>query len=136
MVASVEARRILELLEERVAGTGDVELWASLCLVAGEHVDVGEAELLAARRRAVLLLAAGGDPARDVGLDDRAVTALADELDRPERRAALLEGLAELRSQAAGLASVREALVVLAGDRELAWRALACALLAEELADG
>jgi hypothetical protein len=93
-----------------------------------------EDELRGAVRRAVLLLATGGDPHRGVDLDGRAVTALAADLDAPERRTALVGGLASLLAMAAGLPAVGAALTRLIGDEELAWRALAAGLLGEELA--
>jgi hypothetical protein len=81
----------------------------------------------------MLLLAAGGDPQRELELDGRAVTALAAELDRPERRAEVSRGLEALREEAAGLANVSPALEELLLDAGLAWSAYACALLADEL---
>jgi hypothetical protein len=85
-------------------------------------------------RRAVLLLAAGGDPRRGLELDGRAVTALAAELDRPERRTGLARGLTALRAEAEGLPRTAAALDRLLGDAELAWRAFAAGVLGEELA--
>jgi hypothetical protein len=96
----------------------------SVAWLAGRGVDIDPDELHGAVRRAMLLLAAGGDPHREPELDGRAVTALAAELDRPERRAELGAGLRRLQAGASSLLA----------DPELAWRALACALLAEELA--
>jgi hypothetical protein len=89
----------------------------------------------AAIRRAMLLLAAGGDPHRALELDGRAVTALATELDRPEGRVALGRGLQALRTEAAGLPKTEAALGALLRDADLAWRAYAAGLLGEELAD-
>jgi hypothetical protein len=106
-----------------------------LALLASRSVDVDEAKLSAVRRRALLLLATGGDPHRDLELDGRAVGAVAAELDAPERRAALRTALDELRTQAGGLARVRAALDALLEDDELAWRWVEGALLAEELVD-
>jgi len=83
----------------------------------------------------VLLLAAGGDPHRALELESRAVTALAADLDSAARRAALAAALASLAESAAGLEAVSDALARLLADDELAWRALAASLLAEELAD-
>jgi hypothetical protein len=83
----------------------------------------------------MLLLAAGGDPRRALELDGRAVTSLALELDRPERRAALARGLVALRLEADGLPRTEAALDALLGDADLAWRAYAAGLLGEELAD-
>ena len=82
----------------------------------------------------MLLLAAGGDPHRALELDGRAVTALAAELDGPERRTALARGLEAVRADAAGLPTVEAALDLLLGDADLAWRAYAAGLLGEELA--
>jgi len=81
----------------------------------------------------MLLLAAGGDPHRELALDGRAVTALAAELDRPERRAEVSRGLDDLRADAAGLDKVSPALEEMILDAGLAWRAYACALMADEL---
>jgi len=103
-------------------------------LVAGD-VEIGEAELNAARRRALLVLAAGGDPHRELGLDSIAAERLAAELDTPARRAALAAALDRLAAEAEGLPAVSGALAALGSQSELAWRSLALALLADELAD-
>jgi hypothetical protein len=103
--------------------------------LAGRDVRLDEELLHGARRRAVLLLAAGGDPQRGLALDGRAVTALAEELDLPERRAELAAGIARLREQAAAYPLVADVLGLLRGDPDLAWRAFACGLLAEELGE-
>jgi hypothetical protein len=96
-------------------------------------VELEEEELRGARRRALQLLAAGGDPRREPELDGRAVRALAADLDRPERRATLAAGLAELREAVQGLPHVAHRLDGLLADDDLAWRWYACTLLAEEL---
>jgi hypothetical protein len=96
----------------------------SVAWIAGRGVDLDPEELQGALRRALLLLAAGGDPRREPELDGRAVTSLAAELDRPERRAELAAALRELRNATAELLT----------DPDLAWRAFSCALIAEELA--
>jgi hypothetical protein len=85
-------------------------------------------------RRAMLLLAAGGDPQRPLELDGRAVTALAAELDDPERRVALSRRLEALLAEASGLPRTEAALATLVADPDLAWRAYAAGLLGEELA--
>jgi hypothetical protein len=104
-----------------------------LAYAAGLEIDPGE-DGPGAIRRALLLLATGGDPLRGVEeLDGRAVTALADDLDDPGRRAALAEGLAALREAADGLPNVLAALDRLAADPDLAWRAWASGLLADAL---
>ena len=125
-------RELLERLETILRPGGELEAWSSLAFVAARRIDFGD-DLNAARRRALLLLAAGGDPHRELELGGRAARALADDLDEPGRRDALTSGLGELRPHADGLPAVREALGVLLADGELAWRALAVALLAEEL---
>jgi hypothetical protein len=73
-------------------------------------------------RRALLVFAAGGDVHRDPALHEPAVAELARDLDRPDRREALT----------AALEGIEEAEPLLA-DPELAWRAYACGLLADEL---
>jgi len=102
-------------------------------LVAGD-LGIEASELAASRRRAMFVLAAGGDPHRELNHDAIAVERLATELDTPERRQALAAALGALAEDADGLATVTEALAVLRGEPELAWRSLALALLADELA--
>jgi hypothetical protein len=78
---------------ERRLGEADLEDLAvalvSIAFVAGAEIQVPEQERHAAARQALLLLAAGGDPARGLDLDGPAVTALAAELETPERRRSL-----------------------------------------------
>jgi hypothetical protein len=128
-------RAFLAELESRLAGGEPVEIDVSLALLAGQEVELDPDELRAARRRAVQLLATGGDPRRDFDPDGRAVTALAADLDAPEHRATLAEGLASLRATVAGLPEVSARLERLASDQALAWRWFACTLLAEELVE-
>lgn len=120
-------------LERQLRETPIAELAVMLAYTAGRDVELDAEELHAATRRSVLLLAAGGDPTRGLDLDGRAVTALAESLDTADRREQLLRGVDELVGRAAGLPRVRESLFELAARPELAWRAFACALLAEEL---
>jgi hypothetical protein len=105
-----------------------------LAYAAGLDVDLG-ADGDGAKRRAVLLLAAGGDPHRDLDLDGRAVTALAADLDDPARRAELLAGLDALAMFAVGLPKVSAAISFLLDDPDLAWRAYAAAVLADALGE-
>ena len=121
-----------ELLEQ-VEASPDPR--AGLVFLAAQAVEIGDDDLRPARRRAMLLLAAGGDPHRDLGVDDRAVTALAGDLDSRERREALEDALAALVPEAGGLPRVSEELAELRALPDLAWRWLALVLLAEELAD-
>lgn len=120
---------------ERLEGVDDAGLLGGLAYLAVVDVAIPGEELNAARRRALLLLAAGGDPRSGLEPDGRAARALAADLDSPSRRAEAERALDGLAAQAEGLAAVAAALDRLRGDPELAWRWLACALLAEELAE-
>jgi hypothetical protein len=81
----------------------------------------------------MFVLAAGGDPHRDLEPGAVAAERLAAELDAPERRLELDAALAALDTS--GLPKVAETVKTLRSDPETAWRALALALLADELAD-
>jgi len=105
-----------------------------LAYVAGQRVEIGPGELNAAKRRAVTVIAAGGDIHRELSVDDVAVKRLAVELFTDERRAQLGAGVDELALRARTLPLVREAALFLAGETELAWRLFALALVAVELA--
>jgi hypothetical protein len=126
-------RSALELIEGRLEAGEPGE--ALLALVAGTEVEIPAGELRSACRRAMLVLAAGGDPHRELELDSRAVSVLARDLDRLERRESLRDGLQGLRESAAGLPLASALLVRLEDDPDLAWRAFALALLADELGD-
>jgi hypothetical protein len=104
-----------------------------LCWLVQDDVAIGDDELNAARRRAMFVLAAGGDPYRDLGLDSIAAERLADELDTPARRAKLAAALGELPTD--DLPAVTGAVESLCADPGLAWRSFALSLLADELAD-
>jgi hypothetical protein len=108
---------------------------AVLAYVAGAEVGLPDAELNEARRRALLLLAAGGDPHRELEIDDRAVKAVAADLWSDGRREELAAALDRLALRARDLPVVRETVLALARDLELAWRLFALSLLAEELDD-
>ena len=124
-------------LERALADDEDTEQLATalvvLASIAGSELDLDPDEVHAASRRAVLLLAAGGDPARGLDLNGRAVSALALDLDEPHRRSVLAIGLERLRGETAGMQRVSAIVQELAREPEIAWRAFACSLLAEEL---
>jgi hypothetical protein len=124
------ASGVLQMLDKAGAET---DVRPALALLAARDLVIEPNELGPPLRRAMLLLAAGGDPHRELELDGRAVTALAAELDRPERRAEVSRGLEALREEAAGFANVSPALEELLLNAGLAWSAYACALLADEL---
>jgi hypothetical protein len=121
---------VLAMLEE---SSDDGDLRPGLAFLAGHELAFEPAELNAARRRALFLLAAGGDPHREIELGDRAVDVLAAELDRPDRRAELVRGLESLQRMAEGLPDVSKALSDLLNDDSFAWRAYAYAALVEAL---
>jgi hypothetical protein len=126
-------RAFFQQLEERLSGGERVEAEVSLMLLAGQSVPLDQDELRGALRRSVELLAAGGDPRRELDPEGRAVSALAEDLDQPGRRAALEEGLASIQPLVEGLPELTRRLDTLAADEALSWRWFACTLLAEEL---
>jgi hypothetical protein len=105
-----------------------------LAYIAGQSVEIGEEDLNGGRRRALLLVAAGGDPHRDLDVDDRAVKALATDLYTDERREQLGRSIDALVLRVRELPVAREAALFLAADVDLAWRLFSLSLLAEELA--
>ncbi|HEY8104299.1 MAG TPA: hypothetical protein VIE18_07265 [Gaiellaceae bacterium] len=123
-------RRALEVLE---AGPSN-SLLLSLAWLAGQEVELNEDDLRGALRRAQLLLATGGDPRRELELDGRAVSAVADDLDDPRARDQLEDGLARLTAASEGMAAVSDGLARLRAQPDLAWRSYAYALLAEAMA--
>jgi hypothetical protein len=122
------SRDALEQLE-----ASDLDVDVALAWLVKDEVGLDADELNGARRRAMLVLAAGGDPHRDLGFDSVAAERLADELDSAERREALAAALAALDTS--GLPQVRDAVDTLRADPERAWRTLALALLADEIAE-
>jgi hypothetical protein len=131
VTAGTRAR--LEELERSGLDPRSSELLVVLCWLVKDDVAIDEAELNAARRRAMFVLAAGGDPHRDLELDSVAAERLAGELDTPGRRAQLAAALDELPAD--DLPTVSAAAEALRADAELAWRSFALSLLADELAD-
>jgi hypothetical protein len=136
----VKARRVTAGIRARLEeldGSGldprSSELLVVLCWLVRDDVDIPGSELNAARRRAMFVLAAGGDPHRELGLETVAAERLAAELETPERRVQLAESLEALPAN--DLPAVLGALEALRADAELAWRSFALALLADEIAD-
>ena len=105
-----------------------------LAYVAGQAVELPDDDVNGARRRALLVVAAGGDPHRELDVDDRAVKALAADLYTEDRREQLARSIDTLVLRVRDLPTAREAALFLAGDVDLAWRMFSLALLAEELA--
>ena len=106
-----------------------------LAYLAGQAVEIDEADLNGARRRALLLVAAGGDPHRELDVDDRAVKALAADLYSDERRRQLGQSIDGLVLRVRDRRAARAAALYLAGDVDFAWRLFSLALLAEELGE-
>jgi hypothetical protein len=125
---------VCELLELLEAGPGD-NLLPGLAWLAGQDVDLDPDEVKATVRRAELLLAAGGDPRRDLELDGRAVTAVAEDLDDVDAREQLEDALATLAAASNGLPAVSAALAQLRAQPDIAWQSYACALLAEAIGE-
>ena len=121
MTAGTRAR--LEELERSGFEPGSTELLVVLCWLVRDEIAIDEGELNAARRRAMFVLAAGGDPHRDVDLDSIAAERLADELDTAARRAQLAGALDALPAN--DLPEVTAAVESLRADPELAWRSFA-----------
>jgi hypothetical protein len=90
-------------------------------------VPLADAERNAALRRALFVFAAGGALNREPELDDPAVIELAGDLDSAERRTALTAAVERLDADPEALERLR--------DPETAWRAYACALLADALGE-
>jgi hypothetical protein len=128
----------LTTLETRLAQANEEELAeaiVSIAYVAAAQIAIPDEDLRPASRRAMLLLAAGGDPLRGLDLDGRAVVSLANDLSTPDRLDALARGLGELADQARQYEHVRTAVQALQDEPDIAWRAYAAALLAEQLGE-
>src|SRR2546422_789045 len=104
-----------------------------LAYIAGQSVEISDEDLNGGRRRALLLVAAGGDPHRELGVDDRAVKALAADLYTDERREQLGRSIDALVLRVRERPVAREAALFLAADVDLAWRLFSLSLLAEEV---
>lgn len=106
--------------------TSDVDL-VVLAYIAGQQVPLDDRDRQAALRRALFVFAAGGDLHREPALDDPAVLELARDLDTPERRQALASAVTTLEAEPELLERL--------SDQDVAWRAYACALLADALGE-
>ena len=127
---SSDRTQLLDLLDT----LGEVERWVSICFVAGRSVAIDPDELNSALRRAIVVRAVGGDPHRELTIDEDAVVRLAEELDSPARREQLQLGLAGLRDLGQDRPEVAETIVTLVAAPDLSWRAFCAGLLADELA--
>jgi len=122
-------------VQEWVATLEDMEgdaRRASLAYVAGLQVEIPEEELNEALRRALVVRAVGGNPQRELRLDEEAVTRFAEEVDGVERRRALQDALEALRAHVRDQPAAGS-LEQLLADGDLAWRCFAAAQVAAEL---
>ena len=126
-------RSRLEGLESSGYAADSGELLVALAWLCLPELPIPEDELNGARRRAMFVLAAGGDPHRELDLNAVAAERLAAELDTPERRKALHTALSDLPSE--DLPTVSEGVSALLSEPDAAWRCLGLALLADELAE-
>ena len=124
-------RELLEQLEAQARAGEDVGV--ALCYLAVQQVRLDESELRAAVRRTLLVIAAGGDPTRELHPDDPPVARFAAELRTEDRLRELYDALRALSHAAKGLPAVADVAARLAADPEAAWRVAAAALLADEL---
>jgi len=129
------SRPRLEELEASGLDAHSGELLTVLVWLVMAEVETPDAERKAALRRSMLVLAAGGDPHRELDHDEVAVERLAAELDTPERRSRLEAALRALTAGAEGLPVVSESLETLLNEPDLAWRTYGLALIADDLAD-
>jgi hypothetical protein len=129
------SRSRLDELEASGLDAHSGELLTVLVWLVMAEVEIPDAERKAALRRSMLVLAAGGDPHRELAHDEVAVERLADELDTPERRSRLEAALRALAAGAESLPVVSESLGMLLNEPDLAWRTFALALIADDLAD-
>ena len=105
-----------------------------LAFAAGAQIELDADERHGTLRRAELLLAAGGNPRRELTLNDRAVSSVAADLDSDAARTQLLDGLRELAPLTADLTQTDAAREQLLADPDLAWQCFARALLADAVA--
>lgn len=132
-IRRMDLRAALEHLE--ASGPSEADAAAAVAFAASLSLHLDEAALAGPVRRALLLLAAGGDPHRALEVDGRAVRALADELQALVGDDELATAFASVHARARGLPRIEAAAAVLAADSKRARSALALALLGTELAD-
>ena len=126
-------RSRLEDLEAAGYAPDSGELLVALVWLCLPKLPIPDDELSGARRRAMFVLAAGGDPHRELDVNAVAAERLAAELDTPERRKALHTALSELPAE--GLPTVSLGVSALLAAPDAAWRCLGLALLADELTE-
>lgn len=128
----MDLRAALEHVE--ASGPSEADAAAAVAFAASLSLPLDEAALAGPLRRAMLLLAAGGDPHRSLNVDGRAVRALADDLEPLVGNNELAAAFAFVLARARGLPRIETAAADLATDPGRARGAVALALLGAELA--
>jgi len=128
----MDLRAALEYVE--ASGPSDADAAAAVAFGASLSLRLDEAALAGPLRRALLLLAAGGDPHRALDVDGRAVRALAHDLEALVGDDELAAAFASVHARARGLPMIEAAAADLAADPGRARGAVALALLGAELA--
>lgn len=129
----MDVRAVLEHVE--ASGPEEEDAAAAVAYAAAMSLGLDEVALAGPLRRALLLLAAGGDPHRELDPDARAVRALGNELEVLVTDAELTAAYTSVHARARGLPRLEAAAAALAEDAEAARRALALALIGAELAE-
>ena len=114
MSAADDVGAVLDRLEAGELG----EPLVVLAFLASRELELPDGELRESRRRAMLVLAAGGDPHRALDVDEPAVKSLAADLFTDERRRTLGSAIDALALLARDLPRVRDATLFLAADPE------------------
>jgi hypothetical protein len=127
----MDLRAALEHVE--ASGPSEADAAAAAAFAASLSLGLDEAALAGPLRRALLLLAAGGDPHRALDVDGRAVRALTDELEDLVGDDELAAAFASVHTRARGLPRIEAAAGDLAADPRRARGAVALALLGAEL---
>ena len=129
----MDLRAALEHVE--ASGPSEADAAAAVAFGVSLSLPLDEAALAGPVRRALLLLATGGDPHRALDVDGRAVRALADELEALVGDDELAAAFGFVHARARGLPRIEAAAAGLAADPGRARSAVALALLGAELAD-
>ena len=127
----MDLRAALEYVE--ASGPSDADAAAAVAFGASLSLRLDEAALAGPLRRALLLLAAGGDPHRALDVDSRAVRALSNDLEALVGDDELAAAFDSVHACARGLPVIEAAAAHLAADPGRARGAVALALLGVEL---
>ena len=131
-IQGMDLRVALEHVE--ASGPSEADAAAAAAFAASLSLPLEDDALAGPLRRALLLLAAGGDPHRALGADARAVRALAEDLEALVSDDELAAAFGSVHTRARGLPRIEAAATALAADAAAARHALALALLGAELA--